>query len=73
MAHMVKICLQCRNPGFDTWVRKIPGKRGGSPRQYSCLGNHMDRGASWATVHGVIELDMTELLTRKCRKDEIFI
>ena len=22
--------------------------------------NHMDRGAWWATVHGVIELDMTE-------------
>ena len=25
----------------------------GSPLQYSCLGNHMDTGAWWATVHGV--------------------
>ena len=23
--------------------------------QYSCLGNSMDRGAWWATVHGVTE------------------
>ena len=25
----------------------------GTPRQYSCLENPMDRGAWWATVHGV--------------------
>ena len=25
----------------------------GNPLQYSCLGNLMDRGAWWATVHGV--------------------
>ena len=25
---------------------------------YSCLGNPMDRGAWWATVHGIAELDM---------------
>ena len=25
----------------------------GSPLQYSCLGTSMDRGAWWATVHGV--------------------
>ena len=31
----------------------------GNPLQYSCLGNPMDRGALWATVHGVTELDMT--------------
>ena len=24
-----------------------------NPLQYSCLENSMDRGASWATVHGV--------------------
>ena len=30
----------------------------GSPLQYSCLENPMDRGAWWATVHGVIQLSM---------------
>ena len=57
----------------DPWVRKFPGERDGGPLQYSCLSNPMDRGAWWATVHGVIESDMTELLTLKCRKDEIAI
>ena len=30
-----------------------PGEGNGSPLQYSCLGNPMDRGAPQATVHGV--------------------
>ena len=29
------------------------GEGNGNPLQYSCLGNPMDRGASWAIVHGV--------------------
>ena len=29
------------------------GVGNGNPLQYSCLGNAMDRGAWWATVHGV--------------------
>ena len=32
---------------------RSPGKRNGNPLQYSCLGNPVDRGAWWATVHGV--------------------
>ena len=34
------------------WGRS-PGKGNGNPLQYSCLENSMDRGAWWATVHGV--------------------
>ena len=34
------------------WWRS-PGEENGNPLQYSCLGNPMDRGAQWATVHGV--------------------
>ena len=34
-----------------------------NPLQYSCLENYIDRGAWWATVRGVTELDMTEQLT----------
>ena len=30
-----------------------PGGRNGNPLQYSCLENPRDRGAWWATVHGV--------------------
>ena len=33
--------------------RRSPGEGNGNPLQYSCLGNPMDRGAWWATVHGV--------------------
>ena len=29
------------------------GKGNGNPLQYSCLGNLMDRGTWWSTVHGV--------------------
>ena len=29
------------------------GEGNGNPFCYSCLGNPMGRGASWATVHGV--------------------
>ena len=36
-----------------------PGEENGNPLQYSCLGNPMDIGALWATVHGMAELDMT--------------
>ena len=32
---------------------KFPGVGNGNPLQYSCLRNSMDRGAWWATVHGV--------------------
>ena len=36
-------------PGWE----RSPGGQHGNPLQYSCLGNPMDRGACWATVHGV--------------------
>ena len=32
---------------------RSPGEGNGNPLQYSCLENPMDRGAWWATVHGV--------------------
>ena len=36
------------------------GEGNGSPLQCSCVGNPTDRGAWWATVHGVMkESDMT--------------
>ena len=32
---------------------RSPGEENGNPLQYSCLENPMDRGAWWATAHGV--------------------
>ena len=39
---------------------RYPGEGNVNPLQFSCLENSMDRGAWWATVHGVTELDITE-------------
>ena len=42
-------------PGLE----RSPGEGNGNPLQDSCLGNSMERGAWWATVHGI-----TNSLTR---------
>ena len=34
---------------------RFPGEGNGNPLQYSCLENPVDRGAWWATVHGVLK------------------
>ena len=39
----------CLIPGLG----RSPGEGNGNPLQYSCLGNPMDRGGWWATVHEV--------------------
>ena len=41
------------NPGSIPGSGNSPGEGNGYPLQYSCLENSMDRGAWWATVHGV--------------------
>ena len=50
---MVKNLSLCGIPRFDPWVGRSPGEGNGNPLQYSCLENSMDKGAWWATVHGV--------------------
>ena len=39
----------CLIPG----LRRYPGGGNGSPLQYPCLGNPIDRGAWWAAVCGI--------------------
>ena len=39
--------------GLITEAGRSPGGRHGNPFWYSCPENPMDRGAWWATVHGV--------------------
>ena len=41
------------DPGSIAGLGRSPGEGNGSPLQYSCLENLMDRGAWWATIHGV--------------------
>ena len=40
------------DPGLIPESGRSPGEENGNPLQYSCLGNPMDRGAWWATIHG---------------------
>jgi len=35
---------------------KFPGEGNGNSLQYSCLGNPINRGTWWATVHGVTQI-----------------
>ena len=42
-----------RDMGLIPGSGRSPGGRCGNPLQYSCLENPKDRGAWWATVHGV--------------------
>ena len=41
------------DPGLIPGSGRSPGEGNGNTLQYSCLENPMDRGAWWATVHGV--------------------
>ena len=41
------------DPSLIPGSGRSPGEGNGNQLQYSCLGNPMDRGAWWATVHGV--------------------
>ena len=45
--------LRCGDPGSIPGSGRSPGEGNGNPLQYSCLKISMDRGAWWATVHGV--------------------
>ena len=42
------------------------GEGNGTPLQHSCLENPMDRGAWWATVHGVAK-SWTQLSVQACK------
>ena len=50
--------------GLIPGLGRFTGGRNSNPLRYSCLGNPMDRGAWWATVHGVTQHTRTHLYFR---------
>ena len=62
-----------RDTGSVPGSRRSLGEGNGSPLEYFCLKNPMDRGASWATVHGITESDMTEQLSTHTKYNSIYI
>ena len=65
-----QVVLVVKNPPADAGNKDVgsipgsgrsPGGGHGSALQYSCLGNPMDRGAWWATVHRVAKPHTTEV------------
>ena len=50
---MKRICQQCGRLGSIPRSGRYPGEENGYAFQYSCLENSMDRGAWWASVHGI--------------------
>ena len=63
-----------RDPGSITGSGKSPGEENVYSLQYSCLENSMDRGACWATVHGVTKSQkwLSIWACMHARKKEIF-
>ena len=49
-----------RDTGLIPGLGRSSGVGNGNPLQYSCLENSVDRGASWATVHGVAQSNTTK-------------
>ena len=57
----VKNLPQCKRWEFNPWVRNVPWRRAWQPTPVFLPGeSHGQRGAWWATVHGVAESDTTE-------------
>ena len=52
-----------RNMGLILGLGRYLGIGNGTPLSFSCLGNPVDRGAWWATVHGAAESDTAEQLS----------
>ena len=59
--YSIPLCIDLHPPANAEYIRdagsipglaRSPGGGHGNSLQYSCLENPMERGASWATVHG---------------------
>ena len=60
------------DPGSIPGLERSPGEGNGSPLQYFCLENPMDRGAWQATVHGVTRIGH-DLATKPLPQVEVYV
>ena len=51
--HLPTNAGEARDMGSIPGSGRSPGAGNSNPLQYSCLGNSMDRGAWWTTVHDI--------------------
>ena len=63
-----EFACNAEDPHIVPGLGKSSGEGNGNLLQYSCLENPMDRGAWWAMVHSLKELDMTEQLRHVLRR-----
>ena len=63
--------IDIRDTGSIPGSGRSPGEGNGNPLQYSCLENPMDRGAWWATAHGVTkgQTRLSNLATKPASKE----
>ena len=63
VAQMVLSTCNSGYPGLIPGSGRSPGEGNGSPHQYSCLENSMDRRDWWATVHRVAKSQTPNIFT----------
>ena len=71
VAQMVKTACSAGDLGLIPGLGRSPGGGHGNPLRYSCLENLMDRGAWWASVHGVAQ-NRTRLSTARMKCSWLF-
>ena len=59
-------CRRLRDMHSILGLGRFPGGGHGSPLQYSCLENPMDRGAWWATVHAAAAAKSLQSCPTRC-------
>ena len=59
------LSANARDMGLSPGSGRCPGEGNGNPLWYSCLGNHMDRGAWKVTAHGVSRTRVSHDLATK--------
>ena len=65
--------LQCRRPGFNPWVGKIPWRRAWNPLPYSCMRNpHGHRSLAGYSPWGCKAFDTTERLSVHAHTHTLF-